>query len=138
MLTLCNNAVTYSYRDNPDVDVMGANLYDRYLQRVWSNPADSDDDDDIHKDHMPECRAIPKSPTLYKQTVRSMESVLVGTGVFKPGTNLGSKGPNVYHGHRDIENEPELTKPSRFSDDVYHGIEYILKRENFNPCTIAS
>ena len=58
-----------------------------------------------------------------------MESVLVGTGVFKADKENSDSDDDVYHGHRDIVHEPELTKPSRFVPDVCHGIEHILKQE---------
>lgn len=89
-------------------------------------------DEENDSDHLPVCRSIPKGVNLYQQTVRSMESLLVGTGVFKPDTQTSSKD-EVYHGHRDIMHEPELAKPSRFVPDVCHGIEHILKQENFTP-----
>lgn len=127
-------------RDNPNVDIVGANLYDRYLKRSWQNRDNGNMDESSHNDTLPVSRSIPKGVNLYEQTVRSMESLLVGTGVFKPEeTSTGSSpSDDVYHGHRDIMNEPELAKPSRFVPDVYHGIQHILKQENFHPCVMSS
>ncbi|XP_045164751.1 haloacid dehalogenase-like hydrolase domain-containing 5 [Mercenaria mercenaria] len=130
----------YFVGDNPNVDIVGANLYDRYLKKAWQNRENGNMDEDSDSDHLPVSRSIPKGVNLYEQTVRSMESLLVGTGVFKPEETTAGSSPSddVYHGHRDILNEPELTKPSRFVPDVFHGIQHILKQENFNPCAMSS
>lgn len=77
--------------------------------------------------------SIPNNSALYQQTVQAMESLLVGTGVYKPEEEDSSDDDvDIYHGHRDIENEPELAKPSKFVKDVYHGIQHILEKENFS------
>lgn len=130
----------YFVGDNPNVDIVGANLYDRYLKRAWLNRENGNEDDSSSHDALPVCRSIPKGVNLYEQTVRSMESLLVGTGVFKPEEMTTDSSPKeeVYHGHRDILHEPELTKPSRFVSDVYHGLQHILKKENFNPCSMST
>lgn len=61
-----------------------------------------------------------------------MESLLVGTGVYDPTKEVGTSiQDQVYHGHRDIANEPELAKPTKFVGDVDQGIRYILEKENF-------
>lgn len=98
-------------RDNPNVDIVGANLYDRYLKKAWSNRDNGNSDSDT--DDLPVSRSIPRHASLTEQTVRSMESVLVGTGVFNPNEEKSDSEEDVYHGHRDIDNEPELAKPSR-------------------------
>jgi hypothetical protein len=69
---------------------------------------------------------------LHHQTVEHCLSMLVGTGVYKHGSELnrtGRDGQPVYHGHRDIEHEPSLTQPHKYVPDVLGGIDYILKRE---------
>ncbi|XP_052250337.1 haloacid dehalogenase-like hydrolase domain-containing 5 isoform X2 [Dreissena polymorpha] len=127
----------YFVGDNPDTDVLGANLYDRYLQRNWANEDNGNTEGSTDHD-LPECRTIPKDAKLYKHTCRKMESLLVGTGVYKPDQQTGrADSVDVYHGHRDIVNEPELTKPTRFVPDVFHGMQHILKHENFDPNAVA-
>ena len=118
------------------MDVYGANLYDRYLKRVWQS--DDKNGNDVEVDcsgELPTSRSIPKTANLFEQTVKSMESLLVGTGVYKHsetnGTEESSK-PSTYHGHRDIEHEPELSKPSKFVPDVCHAIRHILDQEQFH------
>lgn len=65
------------------------------------------------------------------KTVTRMESLLVGTGVYKHDTDNKNEN-SVYHGHRDIEHEPHLAKPSRFVPDVLHGIRHIFEKERFS------
>ena len=131
--------------DNPHVDIMGANLYDRYIKRnsVMSlngngEEAGSASDDACStssvdsSSSLPTSREIPTNAELDKQTVEQCLSMLVGTGVYKHGTEVNKKGPDgqyVYHGHRDIEYEPHLTKPHKYVPDVNQGIEYIFERE---------
>ena len=125
----------FLYSDNPNVDIVGANLYDRYLKKMWTNVENGNED----SSDLPSCRTIPTSVSLRRQSVRSMESVLVGTGVFCPEKEKNkSEEDDVYHGHRDILHEPELAKPSRFVPDVCHGIQYILKQEKFTTRTDLS
>jgi len=121
----------YFVGDNPNVDIVGANLYDRYLKRVWLNKDNGNAED--ASDHLPVSRRISVSGNmcLSEQSVRSMESVLVGTGVYNPDKESSDSDDDVYHGHRDIMHEPELAKPGRFVQDVCHGIEHILKKEQF-------
>ncbi|XP_052251772.1 haloacid dehalogenase-like hydrolase domain-containing 5 isoform X1 [Dreissena polymorpha] len=123
--------------DNPDTDVLGANLYDRYLQRNWANEDNGNTEGSTDHD-LPECRTIPKDAKLYDLTCRTKESLLVGTGVYKPDQLTGrADSVDVYYGHRDIMNEPELTKPTRFVPDVFHGMQHILVYENFDPNAVA-
>ena len=112
--------------DNPSVDIVGANLYDRYIKQRDSNGNSCD---------IPLSRLIPHSDDLYKQTVENCHSMLVGTGVYKhlpedqQKTSPTSK-TGIYHGHRDVAHEEDLTKPHKYFEDVHEGIEYILKRES--------
>lgn len=70
---------------------------------------------------------------MLEQTVQAMESLLVSTGVYNPEKDDNKhKEDDVYHGHRDIEHEPELAKPTKKVKDVYQGLQHILKQENFS------
>ncbi|XP_013073010.2 haloacid dehalogenase-like hydrolase domain-containing 5 isoform X2 [Biomphalaria glabrata] len=114
----------YFFGDNPNVDIVGANLYDRFIKRKDSNANSID---------LPVSRLIPESDILNEQTVESCHSMLVGTGVykFKPEDEMKSTSDTieVYHGHRDIAHEPELSKPHKYVHDVYEGIDYIFRKE---------
>lgn len=122
----------FYFRDNPQVDIVGANLYDRFLQQSWSNRLNGNGPYVV----LPKSRLIPSQDILYEQTVTKMESLLVGTGVYKPESETTVKtGSETYHGHRDLDNEPSLTKPSRFVPDVLDGIRHIFEREQFSIVT---
>ncbi|KAK3601715.1 hypothetical protein CHS0354_016074 [Potamilus streckersoni] len=121
----------YFIGDNPNVDIVGANLYDRYLKEIWQHR----DNGNTPVSSLPLSRSIPDESDLYEQTVRSIKSLLVGTGVYKHDTEKTATDDDrdVYHGHRDIANEPELTTPSKFVPDVQHGIRHIFEVENYCP-----
>lgn len=122
----------YFIGDNPQVDIVGANLYDRFLQQSWSNRLNGNGPDVL----LPKSRIIPSEDILYEQTVTKMESLLVGTGVYKPELETNVKtGSETYHGHRDLDNEPSLAKPSRYVPDVLDGIRHIFEREQFSIVT---
>lgn len=116
----------YFFGDNPHVDIVGANLYDRYIKRKDSNANSVD---------LPASRLIPTSEEMSKQTAEECLSLLVGTGVYKyvpeetTASCSESTKTDVYHGHRDVAHEPELTKPYKFVPDVNEGIRYIFRKE---------
>lgn len=117
--------------DNPNVDIVGCNLYERFLKDSWSNRRNRNRNDSITRT-LPRSRSIPCEEALYEQTVTSMESLLVGTGVYNPEKETETRSEDsVYHGHRDIAHEPELAKPTKFVPDVDNGISYILEKEQF-------
>ena len=119
------------------MDIVGANLYDRFLKKVWTN-RDNGNEDGVCD--LPHSRSIPANMSLRRQSVKSIESVLVGTGVYnlEKEKQKSSTEEDVYHGHRDIVHEPELAKPSRFVHDVYYGIKHILEQEKFSPKVVAT
>ncbi|XP_071083455.1 haloacid dehalogenase-like hydrolase domain-containing 5 isoform X1 [Haliotis cracherodii] len=121
----------YFIGDNPNVDIYGANLYDRYLQKVWNNKKNGNDV--TTQQGLPSSRHIPSNVDLHEQTVERCHSLLVGTGVYqhKPEvTEMDDDNEKTYHGHRDINNEPHLSQPSKFVQDVDVGIQHILEVEN--------
>ncbi|XP_060079150.1 haloacid dehalogenase-like hydrolase domain-containing 5 isoform X1 [Ylistrum balloti] len=119
----------YFIGDNPHVDIVGANLYDRFLKQSKNG------NEPIHKP-LPRSRSIPSSDALLEQTVQRMDSLLVGTGVYNAEKESEkTDNADVYHGHRDIMHEPELAQPTRYVKDVYHGLQHILEQENFRVAT---
>ncbi|XP_021370280.1 haloacid dehalogenase-like hydrolase domain-containing 5 isoform X1 [Mizuhopecten yessoensis] len=119
----------YFIGDNPQVDIVGANLYDRFLKQ------NKNGNGHIHKP-LPRSRSIPCSEHLMEQTVLAMESLLVGTGVYNAEKeSKKTDNDDVYHGHRDIMHEPDLARPTRYVKDVYHGLQHILEQENFRVVT---
>jgi len=119
----------YFFGDNPHVDIVGANLYDRYIKQKDTNGNGNEFD-------LPASRILPNNEHLHEQTVEACHGLLVGTGVYKhkPESDIStsetsSSGKDVYHGHRDIAHEPELSKPHKYVHDVDEGIQYILQTE---------
>ena len=113
------------HSDNPSVDIVGANLYDRHIKKKDNNANIFD---------LPMSRVIPVSEKLHEQTVEDCHSLLVGTGVYRYDSERISEDcrestNGTYHGHRDIKHEPELTRPHRFVRDVSEGIDYIFCKE---------
>ncbi|XP_076447828.1 haloacid dehalogenase-like hydrolase domain-containing 5 isoform X2 [Babylonia areolata] len=139
----------YFFGDNPHVDIVGANLYDRFIKQqtftTTNNNNIMEDSSSNHSDDtcsttsstdsatsLPSSRLIPTTVKLNEQTVEHCLSMLVGTGVYKHGTDINRKatdGKIVYHGHRDIAHEPQLTEPHKYVHDVDLGIDYIFARE---------
>ena len=79
---------------------------------------------------LPESRNIPTGAELKAQTVVDVETILVCTGVYKPGTSVArDDGEKNYHGHRDFEHNPELYKPTKICTDTCEAVEYILEKE---------
>ena len=122
----------YFVGDNPNVDIVGCNLYERFLKDACINKRNGNRNNSTCSS-LPRSRSIPCEDILYEQTVTHVESLLVGTGVYNPDKDQEIPiEDQVYHGHRDIANEPELAKPTKFVGDVDQGIRYILEKENFS------
>jgi HAD superfamily hydrolase (TIGR01456 family) len=162
----------YMIGDTPDSDIVGSNLYQRYVDRAAARRRLTDNIEswtasvfkdsllaDDHDPDLPASRNVPLDVRFHRQTVESVESVLVLTGVYRPpaaahsGTvrtvsedsGAGSSSSeeddeegdddavdnDYYHGHRDFPNNAELRKPTTIRDDVCSAIEYILQKESF-------
>ncbi|CAL1531710.1 unnamed protein product [Lymnaea stagnalis] len=108
--------------DNPNVDIVGANLYNRYIKRQQTN---------TRSVNMPASRLFPVTDELEKQTVDHIHGILVGTGVYRyrPAEEITTETIQVDHGHRDFDNEPELSRPHQFVPDVNDGIDFIFGKE---------
>lgn len=90
------------FSDNPDVDIVGANMYNRLLQQdVNSRTSISGYD------------LLPNSEYL---TATACESILVCTGVYDPQAQTVA------------ETEP-LKIPTTIQEDVLHGVRYVLAKE---------
>jgi HAD superfamily hydrolase (TIGR01456 family) len=132
----------YLIGDTPEVDIVGSNLYQRYVDRLHTrNSGDNNSSDESDKENklalidsdLPESRNIPDGTSLSKQTVDKVISILVCTGVYKPGImpEPGSEEEEEkhYHGHRDFPKINELYKPTKLVANVDEAIDYILQHE---------
>jgi hypothetical protein len=96
-----NDTLCFS-SDNPDVDIVGANMYNRYLQQ------------DIT------CRTSLSGYGLIRDTkylsARTCESILVCTGVYDPSKQTTA--------------ETEAWKtPTSIQADVFEAVKYVLAKE---------
>eukprot|EP00914_Ancora_sagittata_P024176 GHVO01048127.1.p1 GENE.GHVO01048127.1~~GHVO01048127.1.p1 ORF type:complete len:142 (-),score=30.61 GHVO01048127.1:349-774(-) len=135
----------YLIGDTPEVDIVGSNLYQRYIDRLHernssnnnNNQVDESDKENkvaIIDSDLPQSRNIPRGTNLVKQSVEKIIPILVCTGVYKPGVSPepGSdeeEEKQFYHGHRDFPKINELYKPSKTYDNVDLAIDYILQAE---------
>lgn len=86
-------------------------MYNRYLKEVKKTREPSKSKDATEQG-LPACRKLPANIVLPAQTVKEMESILVGTGVYKHDEEKKADA-DVYHGHRDFVDEPALSRPSK-------------------------
>ena len=93
----------YFVGDNPEVDIVGANVYNALLQNAQSNPMDS----------VTGCGLLAHPRLL---SAKSCESILVCTGIFDP---------NVH----EIHPKQLLTRPTTVQLDVLDAVNYALKQE---------
>ena len=147
-----------SFSDNPDVDIYGANLYNRYVKK--------------RKDKMREKKKTlaqkqsSTTPIAYMQDgsiseiaeeeeegeltfgdgttgeidnggqigLRHCRSVLVCTGVYSSARDYSQNSANVLlnHNHRDFIMDPELKKPTMMAQNVYDAIQLIFKSEGIS------
>ena len=114
-------------RDNVEADILGANLYRRYLSGV----------------SVPEPRRFP-SDILLPQTVVHVESILVSTGVHSSNVISVKSQDQEYvannsqsscqsHCHRDFADvTPELFTPTVLVTNVKSAVQYILQRQKYD------
>uniref|UniRef100_A0A1I8IS38 Cat eye syndrome critical region protein 5 n=1 Tax=Macrostomum lignano TaxID=282301 RepID=A0A1I8IS38_9PLAT len=118
----------YFVGDNPEVDIKGANLYNKYLGRYrrlsgsLSGPPTIEQIRAIRRQiDISKSRMIPDDAEFMEHSAKLFISILVGTGVYNPNAT-SMCGPHVYHGHRDIERDDELTKPHFYFDDCHKAL----------------
>ena len=111
----------YFYSDNPDVDIYGANLYNRHLQQGLASVTG--------RIHSVQQKAIIGSFANQTDCVESSPaecvSVLVCTGVF----NNGHPTRMLNHNHRDFVADPHLKTPVITADNVLKAVQEIFSRE---------
>ena len=92
----------YFIGDNPDVDIVGANMYHHFLQQARKL-----------KSSLSGYRVLPDSKYL---SATSCESILVCTGVYDPKKH-------------EIDGKTLWKVPTTIELDVLEGIKYILSKE---------
>jgi hypothetical protein len=103
--------------DNAEVDVLGANLYQRFIAGAA----------------VPASRIMPDDARLLPQTVTSVIPILVMTGVHSSYSSQSRGTPAVQNhcqSHRDFMNSAEeLFHPAVKVDNVYDAVQYIIEQE---------
>ncbi|VUZ54207.1 unnamed protein product [Hymenolepis diminuta] len=127
----------YFFGDNPEVDILGANLYNMYLRRYrrLSGGRDVSFQEQGKLDKkaaVASSRTVPPDAAFLPQTARSFESILVQTGVYKP-LDRKVKRSKPLHCHRDFTGAVDLILPSFETANVLEGIKLLLVEESFDP-----
>lgn len=108
--------VVFHFRDTPEADVVGCNLYQRY----------------IDKESLSDNRKIPDTTKLKKQTVKEVLSILVCTGIYRPGIwpepdSDDDGDEESTEGREDFPRDIQLYTPTKVVNDVEDAVKYILK-----------
>ena len=120
--------------DCPDSDILGANLYqesiDRCRKRHHLQLLTHNDLGDEQDRALPRSRNTPLDSNLEDLQVDEVISILVCTGVYKPGDGTCKHGASAStRGHRDFPNREKLYKPTYTVQDANDAIRLILKQE---------
>ncbi|KAL4227160.1 Haloacid dehalogenase-like hydrolase domain-containing 5 [Mactra antiquata] len=132
----------YCVGDNPESDIYGANLYNKYLQRrvihknvnfikrtniqqsagsqiIDMEDSDADSDFDMSKD----------DSEVYAQ---SCQSILVCTGVYCSSRDYVTYGQRraSNHNHRDFVLDPVLTEPKYVTQNIHEAVKMVFEKEN--------
>ncbi|XP_045165956.1 haloacid dehalogenase-like hydrolase domain-containing 5 [Mercenaria mercenaria] len=136
----------YCIGDNPESDIYGANLYDKYLQkrvihtnvnvikRTQQQTAGSQiidvDETDTDSDLDSERTSALKdnSAEVY---AKSCQSILVCTGVYCSSRDYVTYGRarSSNHNHRDFVLDPVLTQPKFVTQNVHEAVKLVFQKE---------
>jgi HAD superfamily hydrolase (TIGR01456 family) len=122
----------YLIGDNPMSDIVGSNLYQRYIDRMKSRRrriSVTQQHETRADPELPHSRNFPPAAKFLPQSVDTMESILVCTGVYNKGDDPEGDG-TFYHGHRDFPQNTELHLPTFICEDADEAIDYILLNED--------
>jgi len=124
----------YLIGDNPMSDIVGSNLYQRYIDRMKHrrrriSVTQQQQHETRGDPDLPYSRNVPPGTKFIPQSVDTMESILVCTGVYKKGDDPEGDGKS-YHGHRDFPQNTELNVPTFICEDADEAIDYILLNED--------
>lgn len=129
----------YLIGDNPMSDIVGSNLYQRYIDRLKNRRRRISVAQLIHETgkpgletldrDLPKSRNVPPGTKLLPQSVDTIESVLVCTGVYRKGDDPEGDG-KFHHGHRDFPKNTEFHVPTIICEDADEALDYILLNED--------
>lgn len=123
----------FSLQDNPDTDIYGANVYNRYLQNRISSQmkmkTSTDNITDQNRSDVSYSFEVLASDAERYYSAESLESILVCTGVYNRDTHDETSGRN--HAPRDVIMDPELKTPKYTCEHVLDAVKLILSIEQF-------
>ncbi|KAH3881128.1 hypothetical protein DPMN_005051 [Dreissena polymorpha] len=125
----------YCVGDNPESDIYGANLYNKYLEKrvqqrvkkpvhqvVGSHAPEYDSDSEFESDLPDELSGV---------YAKSCQSILVCTGVYCSSRDYVTYGRprSSNHNHRDFVLDPVLTQPMYVTQNVYEAVKLVFEKE---------
>lgn len=118
----------YAVGDNLDTDIYGANLCHEYL-KVFNNTSGNTNANQLKNSlSQSEQNAFNWLPE-----VKTMESILVQTGVSNQDDNKPSNTDEAQFLHRDTIYHPHLRRANHVVENIAQAVELILKQEQKNP-----
>ena len=131
-----------TFRDNPDVDIYGCNLYQRYLlkrrARARRVKVKASIDDRLHlmsadDDILDDLETESDSDSDEYIGLESANSVLVCTGVYDGSRDYTVNNQGILdHNHRDFIMDPELRRPTMVATNVLEAVQAIFRREGLS------
>ncbi|CAF1352025.1 unnamed protein product [Rotaria sp. Silwood1] len=128
----------YAVGDNPDTDIFGANVYNRYLQtralsklkQVVTQTVNSSPIFDTNAWNHSNAVELVASDAEHYYSAENIQSILVCTGVYNQEAYDESSCLN--HGHRDMIIDPELKKPKYTVEHVLDAVKLVYEIEQFH------
>ncbi|OWF41986.1 haloacid dehalogenase-like hydrolase domain-containing 5 [Mizuhopecten yessoensis] len=135
----------YCIGDNPETDIYGANLYNRYIERRQEeqrlkvkvkNTAggvahlqDMDTDDDMEG-----LVHYSEDSETGRHFARNCHSILVCTGVYCSSRDYVTYDSSQLsnHNHRDFVLDPELKQPKIVTANVHEAVKFVLQKEGLS------
>lgn len=133
----------YCIGDNPETDIYGGNLYNRYLKSLSSKQLDEKKIvqvagmPDYSRDYTTESMdELPKELNADGDMIMTDESIsiLVCTGVYTTESDLVSYGGKEIsnHNHRDFVLDSKLKEPTYITQNVLEAVRLVYKLEKFH------
>lgn len=135
-------------RDNPDVDIYGANLFNRTLEKKMAIRREQEkrklmkkqkslsSDSEIQwggDSYLPDDQIALEKLEPNQIGCESCESILVCTGVYSASRDYVSQNSTremlLHHNHRDFIMDQNLRKPSVIVHNVHEAVQSIFEKE---------
>lgn len=113
----------FFFRDNLDTDIYGANLCHEYL-KVFHKTRGNNGEKQLNSCHQSKQNGINWLPE-----VKSIESILVQTGVSQQDDSKPSNADGARFLHRDTVYHPHLRRANHVVENIAEAVELILKQE---------